>query len=38
VSEEFLSRKRARDVYGVVILDDGSLETDETSRLRAASE
>jgi len=38
VSEGFMSRERARNVYGVVIQGDGTLATDETSRLRAAAE
>ena len=38
VSEGFLSAERARDIYRVVIAEDGFLEGDETARLRAAAE
>ena len=38
VSEGFLSIQRARDVYRVVIADDGAVTTDETERLREVAE
>ncbi len=38
VSEGFLTQARAREIYAVAVDDDGTLNEDETARLRTATE